>query len=93
MLYNRKSVINFNLLLVFVGKTKFNFHYKKMTEKMYFNLQEKYKSSDFQILKIWKAFSNFDFNWTIRQKYTGVCNCLEIKLDIQIHSSTYSVSI
>ena len=41
MLYNRKSVINFNLLLVFVSKTKFNFHYKKMTKKIYDNLQEK----------------------------------------------------
>ena len=76
MLYNRKSVINFNLLLVFVGKTKFNFHYKKMTKKMYDNLQEKYKSS----FKNMETFSNFDFNSTVRQKYTGVCNCLEIRL-------------
>ena len=72
MLYNRKSVINFNLLLVFVSKTKFNFHYKKMTKKIYDNLQEKYKSME--------TFSNFDFNSTVRQKYTGVCNCLEIRL-------------
>ena len=35
---------------------------------MYYNLQEKYKNSVFQILKINKAFSNFDFNSTIRKK-------------------------
>ena len=35
---------------------------------MYDNLQEKYKNSVFQILKICKAFSNFDFNSTIRKK-------------------------
>ena len=39
-----------------------------MSEKMYDNLQEKYKNSVFQILKICKAFSNFDFNSTIRKK-------------------------
>ena len=39
-----------------------------MTEKMYDNLQEKYENSVFQILKIHKAFSNFDFNSTIRKK-------------------------
>ena len=39
-----------------------------MTEKMYDNLQEKYKNSLFQILKICKALSNFDFNSTIREK-------------------------
>ena len=50
-----------------------------MTEKMYDNFQEKYISSVFQILKIYKAFSNFDFNSTIRKKYTGFCNCLEIR--------------
>ena len=54
----RKYVSNFNFLLVFVGKIKLNFHYKKMTEKMYDNLQEKYKNSLFQILKICKALSN-----------------------------------
>ena len=79
MLYNRESVYNFNFSLVFVGKINPNFYYKKMTEKMYDNLQEKYISSVFQILKICKAFSNFDFNWTIRKKYTGFCNCLEIR--------------
>ena len=35
---------------------------------MYDNLQEKYKNSVFQILKINKAFSSFDFNSTIRKK-------------------------
>ena len=35
---------------------------------MYDNLQEKYRNSVFQILKINKAFSNFDFNSTIRKK-------------------------
>ena len=39
-----------------------------MTEKMYDHLQEKYKNKVFQILKICKAFSNFDFNSTIRKK-------------------------
>ena len=34
---------------------------------MYNNLQEKYKNNVFQILKIYKAFSNFDFNSTIRE--------------------------
>ena len=50
-----------------------------MNEKMYGNLQEKYKKSVLQILKICKAFSNFDFNLTIRKKYTGLCNCLVIR--------------
>ena len=39
-----------------------------MTEKIYENLQEKYKNSVFQILKIYKGFINFDFNLTIRKK-------------------------
>ena len=41
-----------------------------MTEKMNDNLQEKYKNSVFQILKVCKAFSNFDFNSTNRKKKT-----------------------
>ena len=45
-----------------------------MTEKMYDNLQEKYISNAFQILKICKAFSNFDFISTIRKKCTRFCN-------------------
>ena len=36
---------------------------------MYDNLQEKYKNSVFQILKMCKVFRNFDFNSTIRKKY------------------------
>ena len=44
-----------------------------MTEKMYDNLLEKYKNSVFQILKICKAFSNFNFNSTIRKKNTLNC--------------------
>ena len=43
-----------------------------MNEKMYDNLQEKYKNSIFQILNICKAFSNFYFNSTIRK------NCLQL---------------
>ena len=35
---------------------------------MYDNLQETYKKVFFQILKIRKAFSNFDFNSTIKKK-------------------------
>ena len=39
-----------------------------MTEKIYDNLLEKHKNSVFQILKIGKAFSDFDFNSTVRKK-------------------------
>ena len=39
---------------------------------MYDNLQEKYRNSVFQILKINKAFSNFDFNSTIRKTFHWV---------------------
>ena len=39
-----------------------------MTKKMFDNLQEKYKNNVFQILKICKAFDNFDFNSTSREK-------------------------
>ena len=67
------------VISIFVGKIKLNFQYKKMTEKKYYDLPEKYTDSVFLILKICKAFSNFDFNSTIRKKYTGLCNCLEIK--------------
>ena len=38
---------------------------------MYDNLQEKCKNNVFQILKICKAFNNFDFNLTIRKKIHG----------------------
>ena len=54
-----KSLSNFNFSLVFVGIINLNFYFKKMNEKIYDNLQEKYISSAFQILKICKAFSNF----------------------------------
>ena len=57
---------------IFIGKTKLNFHYKKMTKKSYDNLLDKYKNNVSQILKICKAFSNFDFNSTIRKKNTLV---------------------
>ena len=60
MLYNRKSVSNFNFPLVFVGKINLNFSYKKMTQKIHDNLQEKYISNVFQSLKTCKAFSNFE---------------------------------
>ena len=56
------------VISIFVGKIKLNFHYKKMTEKMYDKLLEKHKNSVFQILKIGKAFSHFDFNLTVRKK-------------------------
>ena len=72
ILYNRKRVSNFNILLIFVGKITLNIHYKKMTKKMCDNLQEKYKKSVFQILKICKAFSNFDFSSTIMKKILWV---------------------
>ena len=101
ILYKGKNVSNFNF--VFVGKIKLNFYYKMMTEKIYDNFQEKYKNSVFQILKICKASSNFDFNSTVRNKIHGLCDCLEIssqkcfrqlvKLNIKINSSTYSFSI
>ena len=47
-----KSVSSFNFSLVFVSQIMLNFHYKRMTKKIYDNLQEKYK--DFQILKMCK---------------------------------------
>ena len=46
---------------------------------MHGNLQEKYKSIVFQVLKIHKAISNFDYNSTIRKKYTGLCDYFEIR--------------
>ena len=47
---------------------------------MYGNLQEIYENIVFQILKAFEEFSNFDYNSTIRRKYSGLCNCLEIRL-------------
>ena len=58
----------FKFLLNFLGKIKLNFQYKKITEKMYYNLLEKYNISLFLILTLCKAFSNFGFNLTIRKK-------------------------
>ena len=43
-----------------------------MSEKIYDNLQGKYENSVFQILKIYNAFSNFDFNLAIRKKILWV---------------------
>ena len=42
-----------------------NFYYKRWLKKMYGNFQEIYKNNAFQILKIYKALSNFDYNSTI----------------------------
>ena len=39
---------------------------------MYGNLQENYENIVSQILQIYKAFSNFDYNLTIRKKYSAV---------------------
>ena len=56
------------VISIAVGKIRLNFQYKKMTKKMYEKLLEKHKNSVFQILKIGKAFSHFDFNLTVRKK-------------------------
>ena len=51
---------------------------------MYDNMQEKYNSSVFQILKIWKAVSNIDFNSIIRKKntrHTGILGLWTQELD------------
>ena len=103
ILYNRKNVSTFNLSLVPAVKIKLNFHYKRMTEKMYDNLQEKYKNSIFQILKICKGFSNFDFNSKITKKIHWVAQLLGNKVierflltshtEIQVSSPTYLFSI
>ena len=58
------------VISIFVGKIRLNFHYKKMTEKMYDKLLGKYENSVFQILRIGKAFSHFDFNSIIKKKNT-----------------------
>ena len=64
------------VISIFIGKIRLNFHYKKMTEKMYDKLLEKHKNSVFQILKIGKAFSHFDFNSTIWKKINLVIQIL-----------------
>ena len=55
-----------------------------MIEKMYDNLQEKYKNTIFQILKICKIITveRLAILILIRQlekKYSGLCKCLEIR--------------
>ena len=47
---------------------------------MYDNLQEKYKNSVFQILRMCKALSNFDFISTIRKKIHCVVQLFENKV-------------
>ena len=96
------------VISIFFGKTivdkiKLNFHYKKMAEKMYEDLPEKYKNCVFQILKICKAFSNFNFNSTIRKKIHWALQLfgnkvresfsLTSRTEIQINSPTYFFSI
>ena len=64
------------VISVFVSKIRLNFHYKKMTEKMYYKVVEKHKSSVFEILKIGKAFRHVDFNSTIRKEIHLVVHIL-----------------
>ena len=47
---------------------------------MFDNLQEKYKNSVFQVLKIFKAFSNSNFNSTIRKQIHWVVQLLGNKV-------------
>ena len=73
-----------------------------MTEKMYYNLRKKYNNSVFLILKIYKAFSNFDFNSTTWKKIHWVVQLfgdkvierilLIVIMNIQINSPTYLFS-
>ena len=51
-----------------------------MTKKVYDNLQEKYKTSVFQILNRCKAFSNFDFNSAVRKKILWVLQLFGFKV-------------
>ena len=63
------------LVISIFGKNRLNFHYRKMTEKMYDKLLEKY--SVFQILN-----SCLTISILIRQlgkKCTCLCNYLKIK--------------
>ena len=55
-----------------------------MTKKMYDNLLEKFKNNVFQILKLCKITTLHGLAILIliqqlRKKYTGLCNCLEIR--------------
>ena len=56
------------------------FYYKKMTEKTYEKLQEKFKNGVFQSLEIYKGFSNFYFNLTIRKKIQRVVELFRNKV-------------
>ena len=47
---------------------------------MHDNLQQKYKISVFQILKIRKAFTKFDFNSTVRKKLHRAMQLLRNKV-------------
>ena len=74
-------ISNFNFLLVFIGKIKLNFHYKKMTEKMYNNLlQEIYKNNVLLILKECKALRNFEFISSIIKKIHWVVQLIGNKV-------------
>ena len=74
-------ISNFNFLLVFIGKIKLNFHYKKMTEKMYNNLlQEIYKNNVLLILKECTALRNFEFISSIIKKIHWVVQLIGNKV-------------
>ena len=49
-----------------------------MTEKMYDNLEEKYKNSAFQISKYAKRLAILMLIQQLWKKYTRLCNSLEI---------------
>ena len=68
MSYNRKRVSNFNFSLVFVGKIKLNFHYKKMNGKYMTIYRRNIKIAFFRFQKYGKRFSNFDINSAFREK-------------------------
>ena len=61
-----------------------------MAEKMFDHLQEKYKNSVFQVLKIFKAFSNSNFNSTIRKKIHWVVQLLGNKVIERISLTSLS---
>ena len=51
-----------------------------MTEKNVWQFAGELQKFVFQILKIYKGFSYFDYNSTIRKKkYTELCTCLKIR--------------
>ena len=63
------------LVISIFGKNRLNFHYRKMTEKMYDKLLEKY--SVFQILNSCLTISILIGQ--LGKKYTCLCNYLKIK--------------